>query len=163
MGDSEHDGLPTEPILRGNEKTSNSRRTEESNQARQSSGADRPSDVSSLQGCTSGSESVGDSKNSNGKDGESSWDQERGNALRNRDNITIQGEHRGASSDPNEHQKCQAQSALGGDSDGSASRMDYAELCTSCDNRTDELRLLGNGVVPTTAERAFRTLLEELQ
>ena len=29
-------------------------------------------------------------------------------------------------------------------------------------NRTDELRLLGNGVVPATAERAFRTLLEEL-
>ena len=57
----------------------------------------------------------------------------------------------------------ETQPPLGGDSDGSASRMDYAELCTSCDNRTDELRLLGNGVVPTTAERAFRTLLEELQ
>jgi len=35
-------------------------------------------------------------------------------------------------------------------------------LYISCDNRTDELRLLGNGVVPATAERAFRTLLEEL-
>ena len=29
-------------------------------------------------------------------------------------------------------------------------------------NRTDELRLLGNGVVPATAERAFRTLIKEL-
>jgi hypothetical protein len=29
-------------------------------------------------------------------------------------------------------------------------------------NRTDELRLLGNGVVPATAELAFRTLWEEL-
>jgi DNA-cytosine methyltransferase len=38
----------------------------------------------------------------------------------------------------------------------------YAELCTSCDNRTDELRLLGNGVVPATATLAFRTLWEEL-
>jgi len=38
----------------------------------------------------------------------------------------------------------------------------YAELCVTCDNRTDELRLLGNGVVPATAERAFRTLLAEL-
>jgi DNA (cytosine-5)-methyltransferase 1 len=35
-------------------------------------------------------------------------------------------------------------------------------LYTTCDNRTDELRLLGNGVVPATAELAFRTLWEEL-
>jgi hypothetical protein len=40
--------------------------------------------------------------------------------------------------------------------------MDYAELCVSCDNRTDELRLLGNGVVPMTAEIAFRTLSSQL-
>lgn len=30
------------------------------------------------------------------------------------------------------------------------------------DNRTDELRLLGNGVVPATATRAFLTLIQEL-
>jgi len=30
------------------------------------------------------------------------------------------------------------------------------------DNRTDELRMLGNGVVPATAARAFVTLMEEL-
>ena len=35
-------------------------------------------------------------------------------------------------------------------------------LYVTCDNRTDELRLLGNGVVPSTAELAFRTLWEEL-
>lgn len=33
---------------------------------------------------------------------------------------------------------------------------------TTCTNRTDELRLLGNGVVPQTAERAFTTLWNEL-
>jgi hypothetical protein len=40
--------------------------------------------------------------------------------------------------------------------------MGHAEFYVSCDNRTDELRLLGNGVVPATAELAFRTLWEEL-
>ena len=40
--------------------------------------------------------------------------------------------------------------------------MDYAELSVSCDNRTDELRLLGNGVVPATAALAFRTLINDL-
>lgn len=37
-----------------------------------------------------------------------------------------------------------------------------SDLYISCDNRTDELRLLGNGVLPATAELAFRTLWEEL-
>ena len=56
----------------------------------------------------------------------------------------------------------QTQPPLGGDADGTAGGLDYAELCVSCDNRTDELRLLGNGVVPATAERAFRVLIKEL-
>jgi len=37
------------------------------------------------------------------------------------------------------------------------------EWMVCCDNRTDELRLLGNGVVPATATRAFLTLLEKLK
>ena len=56
----------------------------------------------------------------------------------------------------------QAEPPLGRNPDGPAGGMDYAELCVSCDNRTDELRLLGNGVVPATAERAFRVLIKEL-
>jgi DNA (cytosine-5)-methyltransferase 1 len=56
----------------------------------------------------------------------------------------------------------EAQPPLGGNPDGTSDWMDYAELYTTCDNRTDELRLLGNGVVPATAERAFRTLTELL-
>ena len=56
----------------------------------------------------------------------------------------------------------QAESPLGGNADGASDRMDYAELCVSGDNRIDELRLLGNGVVPATAERAFRVLTQEL-
>ena len=56
----------------------------------------------------------------------------------------------------------QTEPSLGGNINGPASGLDYAELCESCDNRTDELRLLGNGVVPATAALAFRTLLKEL-
>ena len=37
------------------------------------------------------------------------------------------------------------------------------EWMVKTDNRTDELRLLGNGVVPATATRAFLTLLEKLK
>ena len=50
------------------------------------------------------------------------------------------------------------QPAMGRDPDGVTCRLDYAELCRSVDNRRYELQLLGNGVVPDTAERAFRVL-----
>jgi len=57
----------------------------------------------------------------------------------------------------------QTQPALGRDSHGSTDRLDNAELYESCDNRTDELRLLGNGVVPATAARAWEVLCERLE
>jgi len=56
----------------------------------------------------------------------------------------------------------QIESPLGGDPHGPAGGVGYAQLCVTSDNRTDELRLLGNGVVPATAERAFRVLFAEL-
>jgi DNA (cytosine-5)-methyltransferase 1 len=56
----------------------------------------------------------------------------------------------------------QVEPAMGRDSDGSADWMDNAELYVTSDNRTDELRLLGNGVVPATATRAFLTLMDQL-
>ena len=57
----------------------------------------------------------------------------------------------------------QTQSSLGGDADGTSDRLDDAELYVSTDNRTDELRLLGNGVVPIQAALAFTTLYRELK
>ena len=53
-------------------------------------------------------------------------------------------------------------SEMGGDFNGASRWMDYAELCESLDNRTDELRMLGNGVIPDTAEKAFRLLWERI-
>jgi site-specific DNA-cytosine methylase len=51
---------------------------------------------------------------------------------------------------------------LGRDIDGTPGGLDHAELQISCDSRVDELRLLGNGVVPATAEKAFKILINEL-
>ena len=53
--------------------------------------------------------------------------------------------------------------SLGGDADGSTCRMDLTKLYGTCDNRTDELRMLGNGVVPDCASKAFVTLLAVLE
>jgi hypothetical protein len=50
----------------------------------------------------------------------------------------------------------EAQSELGGTTDGTALGVDAIV------NRTDRLRLLGNGVVPDCAELAFRTLFNRL-
>jgi DNA (cytosine-5)-methyltransferase 1 len=50
---------------------------------------------------------------------------------------------------------------LGGDADGSSDRLDDAKLYVTCDSRIDELRLLGNGVVPACSALAFTTLLNE--
>jgi len=75
---------------------------------------------------------------------------------------TITRKHRGADGSHWGSQECQTEPPLGGNPDGSTDWVGDAELYLSCDNRTDELRLLGNGVVPATAEIAFRTLWEEL-
>jgi len=63
------------------------------------------------------------------------------------------------------------ESEMGGGIDGDTRWMghaqwealsDYERLCHAHDSRIDELRLLGNGVVPATAELAYRTLAREL-
>jgi len=81
--------------------------------------------------------------------GSQEWSRERGAGVQRAD------------ADGRTDAKRQAEPTLGGDADGVASGLDYAQLCVTCDNRTDELRLLGNGVVPATAALAFITLLNE--
>ena len=54
------------------------------------------------------------------------------------------------------------ESEMGRGSNGPLNRLDYALLYESVDNRAEELRLLGNGVVPDTAARAFHILWRDL-
>jgi DNA-cytosine methyltransferase len=54
------------------------------------------------------------------------------------------------------------ESEMGGDSHGPTSGMGYGELCETVESRVDELRLLGNGVVPDTAHKAFIILFDKL-
>ncbi len=61
-----------------------------------------------------------------------------------------------------EAEQRQTQPTLGRDADGLTHRLDDAVLHVSTDNRTDELRLLGNGVCVPTVERAWRVLVGEL-
>lgn len=68
----------------------------------------------------------------------------------------------GTDSDARENANRQTKPSLGGDSNGTSGGMDYAELCRSYDNRTDELRMLGNGVVPATAAKAFTLLMQDI-
>ncbi len=56
----------------------------------------------------------------------------------------------------------QTQSTVGRAFDGDTDWMDISKLYTSCDSRVDEIRMLGNGVVPDTCAVAFRTLWKEL-
>jgi DNA (cytosine-5)-methyltransferase 1 len=70
-----------------------------------------------------------------------------------------QAQDRGTGSSRNERK---IKSPMGRDLDGNSHRMDDAKLHITCDNRIDELRLLGNGVIPSTVEKAFRTLLERV-
>ena len=58
--------------------------------------------------------------------------------------------------------KPEAQSKMGRNPNGGAYRMDYAHMCQSSDNRTDEIRLLGNGVVPASVARAIVVLDRQL-
>ena len=94
--------------------------------------------------------SAGDAMGNTNSPRSQEWPRQRG--------AGIQGTHADGGADAGG----QTEPPLGGDADGPASGLGYAELQVTCDNRTDELRLLGNGVVPATAERAFRVLMEEI-
>lgn len=115
-------------------------------ECREASGLERASDVAELDN-TDSKGLLRDRNESPNPHSERRETQIRHNAQADTSSRELQGE---------------TESPLGRNVDGVTNRLDYAELYESCDNRTDELRMLGNGVVPDTATRGFRVLWREL-
>jgi len=91
----------------------------------------------------------GGRKDKNGENGEGLSEQE------GEERSILRGKTEGCSGD-GETAHDEAQSELGGAVDGTRSGVDPIA------NRVDRLRLLGNGVVPQTAELAWRTLWQRI-
>ena len=149
MGNAEHARPPRAEERRGVEATSDHRRQEAETGAGQPSRAGESASGRYLSSCSEGEyvADVGDTE-SRMRAGR------RGQPPLKR----VQFTHREPSATP----PPSFESEMGRDADGVTGGLDYAELCHAVDNRTDELRLLGNGVVPATAERAFRELWRDL-
>jgi hypothetical protein len=71
-------------------------------------------------------------------------------------------DNQSASGDAGETTINEVKSEMGGNIDGPTSGVVLTELYTTSDSRNDELRLLGNGVVPQTCTKAFVVLFDKL-
>jgi DNA (cytosine-5)-methyltransferase 1 len=184
LGYSEHNGCSTFTKLRGYETTCNNRGEEEQGKTRELKGADRPFNVSSVSGCEEGGELANSAQHDRrgrsarsetrgpkrscslwpSRPGEEQYEWEeprvvadtKSNGVNgvngvNGNDIGQTGENRtgGCESDGSNKPEGKTQPELG--------RKPYGTT-----DRTDRLRLLGNGVVPQTAEKAFRTLYNKL-
>jgi site-specific DNA-cytosine methylase len=183
VGNAKYSGLTTEQVIRSDEETSNEWRKEEQEQARQLEGTDRSFNVPSIRGCQEGSE-LGNAEciriptsREHGAMDETSGipaDREGSESPQADTESSSTREREGSWSNAS---KCsEIEPKMGRDIDGATYGVDISELSGLChselaeirewmvkgDNRTDELRSCGNGVVPATAERAFRVLMEEL-
>jgi DNA (cytosine-5)-methyltransferase 1 len=149
LGNTKHNGLPTEPKLRGNETPSDQRRKEESIEAGESTGTDRPRNVQGVSGGTSRSEQLADPSSKRSQAGLP----EQGQRQEGQPEVT--------------HYDCDRWPARPGQPqyDWEEPRTVKSGMGRTIDgfaSRVDELRLLGNGVVPQTAELAFRTLWNKI-
>ena len=183
VGNAKYSGLASEQVIRSDEETSDEWRQEEQEQARQLEGTDRSFNVPSIRGCQEGSE-LGNSEciriptsREHGAMDEASGipaDRERSESPQADTESSSARKREGNWSNASECSEIEPE--MGRNIDGTTYGVDISELSSLShselaeirewmvkgDNRTDELRSCGNGVVPATAERAFRVLMEEL-
>ena len=157
LGDTEHNGYIAAKGVRCNDEASNDY-TKGKERTMQSEGASRSDVCTSIQGCE------GDMGNTDceGFQGLTERQDREGLYFRQTGQWLVSK----SPSRPNEQQhqweaprvitKGVSESKLGGATDGLTSRVD------SMLNRTDRLRLLGNGVVPAVAAKAFATLTSNI-
>ena len=139
VGDSQYVRPPRPEEQRGTEETSESRGEEETLPPWQSTGTGEPSRNRDISG----------SSERDSREGSEHPCIQEGNSNHEKPSRT-------------DTRDIQVEPEVGRDVDGASDRVDYAKLYESFDNRTDELRMLGNGVVPDTARRAFINLWREL-
>jgi DNA-cytosine methyltransferase len=178
LGDTQHDGSLAKSKLRGDEEASDCGRTEKSGTPKQSSGADRSADVSSVSGCEGGEQS-GELADTNNCGGGEDW-----MPAKLRTGGSIESSRDGGECCPRENdqeregmfpsrpgepqQWWEAPRTIGEDEEviTPVGLPDDAGFGVPADlvhsSRIDSLRLLGNGVVPATASKAFVVLMDKL-
>jgi DNA (cytosine-5)-methyltransferase 1 len=153
LGNTEHNGLPTESELRCNEAASESGWKEEPTETFELEGADRPRDAESIRRSESGSEELANPASLGGRQDHRA---RKAGLPYQADAIHQQWPARPGEQQFEWEEPRTIEPELGGAIARTSSRVDPTT------HRVDRLRLLGNGVVPPTAERAVRVLLEEL-
>ena len=148
LGDSEHNGLHGDSVSGGSGE--DRERSEEGKKAsEQSEGASGQEDLRHLQGAELAHTASREPRQSQARNG----GQDIGGGSEETRWPARPGEEQYEWEEP---RVTEAQSELGGAVDGSACGVDATA------NRVDRLRLLGNGVVPQTAELAWRTLWKQI-
>ena len=176
LGDTEHDGLPPIKELRSDEETGDNWRKEESSTPRKSKGTSGPANVPGIQGCTEGSKSKVSNDDCGGRTNNvanSDCERSQGHSEepRGSDSLCTQEAFSvfsgGFPAHPEQSQHIweaprtigneEVVTAVGGATYGIAN----GDMVRSC--RLDALRLLGNGVVPATCEKAFIVLMSKIR
>ena len=154
VGNPQHDGQPPAEV-RGNTEETGTDSPQGAEEALKPAGAGRPEGTGDIQG---GEQAVANSAGVGCRGGQDQ-DGDNGQGVqepKGEERPMVRGEAAGCSGDPRRADEQEVECGLGGTPDGATPTVDPNA------NRVDRLRLLGNGVVPQVAARAYLVLSERL-